>query len=155
MVPRKFRFYGVLEPTLPCFCFGQLSSCYFKLLVEFAVRAMSRKFSPLSGFDLDFSQYLCTRVCKISFCYLEFIVRAQLCRIIFSLSRVFIFYFSPNLYVILYCLWRIFTCSTLNSRFNIRFFQQLCLCLCNSILLTGVDCVCCVMQISVLRMVSG
>ena len=72
MVPRKFRFYGVLEPTHPCFCFGQLSSCYFKLLVEFAVRATSRKFSPLSGFDLDFPQNLCTRVCEISFFYLKF-----------------------------------------------------------------------------------
>ena len=84
----------------------------FDLFVEFAVRPTSRKFSLLACFDLGFPQYLCTRVCEISFCYLKFIVRAQLCSVIFSLSRAFIF-FPPNLYVILYCLWRILTCCTL------------------------------------------
>ena len=31
VVPRKFRFYTVLEPSLPCFWFGHVSSCYFML----------------------------------------------------------------------------------------------------------------------------
>ena len=46
VVPRKFRFYGVLEPSLPCFfLFGHVSSFCFILLVEFAVRLLSSKFS--------------------------------------------------------------------------------------------------------------
>ena len=71
VVPRKCRFYSVLEPSLPYFWFGHVSSCYFILLVEFVVRPMPRQFSLLACFDLDFPQYLCTRVCEISFCYLD------------------------------------------------------------------------------------
>ena len=118
-VLRIFWFYVVFEPSLsllpPTNCTREFMQ--FILAEEFhiacgALRPTSSKFSLLACFDLDFPQYLCTRVCEISFCYLEFIVRAQLCSVIFSLSRAFIF-FPPNLYVILYCLWRILTCCTL------------------------------------------
>ena len=68
-----------------------MSSFYFTLLVEFAVSPMSSKFSLLACFDRDFPQYLCTSVCEILFCYVEFIVRAQLCSVILSLRRAFIF----------------------------------------------------------------
>ena len=60
--------------------------------MEFAVRPTSSKFSLLACFDLDFPRYLCTSVCEILFCYLEFIVRAQLCSVILSLHRAFIFF---------------------------------------------------------------
>lgn len=104
-----------------------MSSCYFISLKEFAVPPTSCKFSLLACFDLDFPEYLCTRVCKISFCYLEFIVRAQLCSVIFSLHRAFIF-FPPKLYVILYYLWRIFTCCTLKILILRFVFLNSCVC---------------------------
>ena len=62
--------------------------------MEFAVRPTSSKLSLLASFDLDFPQYLCRSVCVILFCYLEFFVRAQLCSVILSLRRAFIF--SPK-----------------------------------------------------------
>ena len=131
-----------------------MSSCYFILLVESAVRPTSRKFSLLACCDLDFPQYLCTRVCEISFCYLEFIVRAQFCSVIFSLRRAFIFFSPKTVCNFVLLVTYIYALYPENSSFKIRFPQQLCLCLCNFMLLIGVDCMCCVMQISVLRMVS-
>ena len=130
----------------------------FHIACGVAVRPTSRKFSLLACFDLDLPQYLFTRVCEISFCYLEFIFRAQLCSVIFSSRRAFI---PPHPqkkttvcnFVLLVTY--IYVLYPENSSFKIRFPQQLCLCLCKSMLRIGVDCMCCVMQILVLLMVSG
>ena len=122
--------------------------------MEFAVRPTSRKFSLLVCFDLDFPQYLCTRVCQISFCYLKLIVRAQLCSVTFSLSRAFIFFPPKPVCNFVLLVAYIYVLYPENSSFKIRFPQHLSLCLCNSMSLIGVDCMYCVMQ-TFLRMVSG
>ena len=61
-----------LNLPFPVFWFGHVSSCYSILLVEFAVRPTSRKFSLLACFDLS---VLCTRVSEILFCYLCSVVQ--------------------------------------------------------------------------------
>ena len=108
--------YGGFFPfPTPKNCARVFTQCYFAVQWVI-VRDVARNFDLAACFDLDFPQYLWTRVCEISFCYSEFIIRAQLCSVIFSLRRAFtyiyIFFFS-KLYVILCYLWRTFTCCAL------------------------------------------
>ena len=154
--PVNFGFYGMLKPSLPCFFIWAREFMLFHIACGVALRPSPRNFSLLACFDLEFPQYLFTRVCELSFCYLEFIVRAQLCSVIFSSRRAFIPPLPPKkLCNFVLFVTYIYVLYPENSTFKIPFPQQLCLCLCKSMLLIGVDCICCLMQISVLLTVSG
>ena len=152
--PVNFGFMPCLNLPFPVFDLGTrvhvISYCLWSLL--YVLRPVNFRFWHVL---ILISLSIYARVCEIFFCSLEFIVHAQFCSAIFSLRRAFIFFSPKTVCNFVLLVTYIYALYPENSSFKIRFPQQLCLCLCNFMLLIVVDCMCCVMQIWVLRMVSG